>query len=1054
MAGKTYKELVQVIFQAKDELSGPVRKARGAVGDLNKQVGDGAKLFRQATNAAAGLAAAYVGFDVVRDAVKEVADFSKEVARINTIAKKSTYGLKEIKDEIREISTTTGQARRSVTASLYDIYSNLGETGENMELLADSAEAAVAGFVDMSVTGAALTGVMNAMNLSAEKSNEILDIQFKTIERGKTTYQELAQFSGNFLAAVKGASQEYSRAMGGFATLTKTLGDSAKASTALNMFFTRFADREFVRGMRDLNIEVVTAAGQFRDYDAVLAELNKKLSKMDEFSRAQTVKKLMPGEEARRALLSFINNFGVFGEDIKAVVEQFSGAMRAAADVVDATVGHELDQVREKWVDVKLELGEELAPELTDSVEGLGEALRYLSGSIIGVVGVLRLATAGLVGTAGAIQAVVTAGKKTGLLMWSMKQYEVGFKGMYRGGGIMGLDQTLDVEGVLAAADKTKEDREKELEKYRPQAEAAYNILKEAGWYSRPSEVSGAGMESLKKQIADPAWIEETKKQLKAARDKEFGEMFPDLAGFEIESLEQPAGAESADKEVSEALSKLNLKAAGEGEGSAVKKLSDEEMAEREKFLKQVERLNEQYRLRDAAGRIAHLEGMLEKARALGADTVGLEAAIAKEKEGIQERQLEKSQSFLGALREAHQAHLEKRREINDLIARATKGRYDYEKYLAKEEWKDKKREYGDLEALEIEYLEKIDEINAREREAEKRRRREREDVLMLGGDKFARQETSARREAEDLKEKWAGDAEVIADVEQWLSAELERIDADRLEARKAALGYWAQFSIAELERMLAAESTVEKDRVRIRREINRQLEEGDVSLAEARKRGFREMAASFRNAHQIMLDVGREMAESARQAWSDSFFSIFKGEVDNLGDVWRNFISDMRDAYLRALADMMAQRVMTKLGVGGEGVFDEGKSSGLGGGGFGSIIGAGLAFAGLFDEGGLMRGPGLAMVGPIEEAFVPTKAGKIPVEIQTPEAAGGTGSGGIVINQENSFVINANDAQSFQEYLAANGSGVIAGIAAEVAPGAVDRNIRNNGGMSRWFRS
>ena len=176
------------------------------------------------------------------------------------------------------------------------------------------------------------------------------------------------------------------------------------------------------------------------------------------------------------------------------------------------------------------------------------------------------------------------------------------------------------------------------------------------------------------------------------------------------------------------------------------------------------------------------------------------------------------------------------------------------------------------------------------------------------------------------------------------------------------------------------------------------------------------------------MALLGINAAQRLRQGFSDTFFSFLTGEIRNIGDLWRNLMSDMKNMFLRTLADMMAKKLMTNL-MGA--ITGTGTISGIGSGikGILGLAAGGPAHAGrsyIVGE----RGP---------ELFSPGASGRV-----TPIAAGG---GGVTIN------VQAMDAASFEEYLAANGSGVIARLAAQVAPGAIDADIRRGGAMRNYYR-
>ncbi|HPI77984.1 MAG TPA: phage tail tape measure protein, partial [bacterium] len=315
----------------------------------------------------------------------------KLFAYINTIAGKTGEEIKGMMKDVRELAVEIGLDVAKAAAALYDIYSNLGETGQNMMVLRESARAAVAGFVDISVTGAAVTGVMNAMGLSVEETTDILDKQFKTIERGKVNYAEIAANSGQFLASAKAAGQEYGRVMGGYATLTKGIQNVSQSATAMNAFFTRFRDAEFVRQMQDVAGVTVVVDGKFRDYTEVVGELNDKMKTMSQYAQAEMLKKLMPGEEAQRALLTMINSFETFKEDVREVAENSLGTLDANFKKMSETSAQKIAILQAQLEDLKITLGEDLVDAGGDFFKVIELGARAAVGAVQALGGVIQI---------------------------------------------------------------------------------------------------------------------------------------------------------------------------------------------------------------------------------------------------------------------------------------------------------------------------------------------------------------------------------------------------------------------------------------------------------------------------------------------------------------------------------------------------------------------------------------------------------------------------------------------------------------------------------------
>jgi len=134
----------------------------------------------------------------------------------------------------------------------------------------------------------------------------------------------------------------------------------------------------------------------------------------------------------------------------------------------------------------------------------------------------------------------------------------------------------------------------------------------------------------------------------------------------------------------------------------------------------------------------------------------------------------------------------------------------------------------------------------------------------------------------------------------------------------------------------------------------------------------------------QEMASLGDSVATQLQDAFAGTFFNIMKGKFKSLGDLWKQAMKSILDAFLQTLAQMLARAMISKI-----------FGSLLGGGGFlGGLFGAaqGGILPGHFSEikkfayGGVATGPTLGMVGEggSPEAIVPLPDGRsIPVSMQ-----------------------------------------------------------------------
>lgn len=183
---------------------------------------------------------AMVGILAIGAAGKQIVDFSinleTALIEVATISGEVSENMEEYKDVLIAMSTEEDKAASSaqqLAEALYDIVS-AGQEGEDaLVVLNAAAVAGTAGFVEVGVAADGLTTVMNAWGKTAEDVNEISDIFFKTVEKGKTTFPLLASNIAQVgpLAASLGVSfEEVSAAV---ASITKKGVPTAQAFTQI-----------------------------------------------------------------------------------------------------------------------------------------------------------------------------------------------------------------------------------------------------------------------------------------------------------------------------------------------------------------------------------------------------------------------------------------------------------------------------------------------------------------------------------------------------------------------------------------------------------------------------------------------------------------------------------------------------------------------------------------------------------------------------------------------------------------------------------------------------
>jgi len=189
------ENILQIIIRARDEATkvlGVTDKQLNGLGESVSKAGN--KFLIAGTAMAAGLGVA----------IKKAGDFQEQMSFVATmLGDQSEKYMPGFESALKRMSTTYGQSTATLSKGLYDILSASIPAEKAARFLEVSVRSAEAGFVEAGLTADALTTVVNAYSLGAEKAGDVSDWFFSIVEKGKTTMAELAPSIGLVLPLSK-----------------------------------------------------------------------------------------------------------------------------------------------------------------------------------------------------------------------------------------------------------------------------------------------------------------------------------------------------------------------------------------------------------------------------------------------------------------------------------------------------------------------------------------------------------------------------------------------------------------------------------------------------------------------------------------------------------------------------------------------------------------------------------------------------------------------------------------------------------------------------------
>lgn len=183
--------------------------------------------------------------------------------------------IRDLRAEVISLTTAFGQTQAATIKAYYDAISAGVKESKVFAFLKDASKAAIAGVTDLAVSTDALTSVLNAYQLTADKAMFVSDAFFGAIKVGKTTFAELAESIGMVAPLAAAGGVKLKELMAVIAAITKTGLPTPIAITGVKAMLTQLIKpgKEALVAAKKLGIEWGASALEAKGLAGVLQEL-------------------------------------------------------------------------------------------------------------------------------------------------------------------------------------------------------------------------------------------------------------------------------------------------------------------------------------------------------------------------------------------------------------------------------------------------------------------------------------------------------------------------------------------------------------------------------------------------------------------------------------------------------------------------------------------------------------------------------------------------------------------------------------------------------------
>ncbi|WP_083909237.1 phage tail tape measure protein [Desulfovibrio oxyclinae] len=360
----------QIIISAKDMATSQLRKAGLAVDALTRRA-----MTLQNAFVAAG------GAMFLRDVTQR---FEQYEVSLRDMSKVTDQSLQEIDSQLGELPHSLGTMTELVQGYYQTISAGVKEPAAAMEMLTASAQSSKGAHVSQSKTIKALTKVMKGLEGEFRDASDAADLLFSIEKEGQTSFAELVPVIGD-VAAISGLLGVKAEEMGAaLAAISQTAGTTSQAATqyrAILMGLIKPQER-----MRDLLESMNVASGEALVQQYGLAGALREVKQRADAS-GMSMGRLFESSEALTGMAPMLaDDFETYGQALDQMERRQGRAARAFHDF-EETLRASRERFQNTLDATMLDLGEDIAPDLKQTLNGLSDWLDQNGDKLVTTLG-------------------------------------------------------------------------------------------------------------------------------------------------------------------------------------------------------------------------------------------------------------------------------------------------------------------------------------------------------------------------------------------------------------------------------------------------------------------------------------------------------------------------------------------------------------------------------------------------------------------------------------------------------------------------------------------
>lgn len=318
---------------------------------------------------ATGFAAAGAGMlAALVPATRAAANLETELANVATISADVRDNFGEVAQAVNRLSVATRTDAGLLSQGLYQaISAGITDTSDALQFLEVAARAAKGGLTDVYTAVDGLSSVVNAFGEDAANVGNIADKFFKTVERGKLTFGDLAGSIGNVAPLASSLNVSLDELLATGASLTLTGQSLSEAFTGVRGILVAVA-RGDVAGA--LGEQFNSAALALKGLVGFLNDLQIAVD-----TSGQSMADVFGSVEALNVALALTGKQAGTTRSILSDLTNATGSLSNAVAIQERTFNEQVTLLRTRYSAAMRRLGQAVLPEATAALTGLNRVL-------------------------------------------------------------------------------------------------------------------------------------------------------------------------------------------------------------------------------------------------------------------------------------------------------------------------------------------------------------------------------------------------------------------------------------------------------------------------------------------------------------------------------------------------------------------------------------------------------------------------------------------------------------------------------------------------------